>query len=237
MVSVCMAVHNGANYIRAQVDSIMCQLGPDDELIVSDDHSHDDTLALVEAYRDTRISIYRNDRRGIVNNFELALRQAKGDYIFLADQDDIWYPEKVSVMCAELEHFDMVVCDCTLVRHDDGSAAQGLVMVPSFFKFNRSRSGLLRNLVRNSYMGCCMAFRKEVLQAALPIPKQVGLHDSWIGMVAETRFRTKFLDRVLVDHRLHGKNASTSGRRSTLHPLTRIHQRYQIVRTLIARTL
>lgn len=237
MVSVCMAVRNGARYVREQVDSILCQLGPADELVVSDDHSSDETIALIKAFDDPRISIYINERRGIVNNFEWALTHAKGDFIFLADQDDIWYPDKVEVMCRELETCDAVVCDCALVKYEGEGIEQRVVLAQSFFLYNRSRRGLLRNLMRNSYMGCCMAFRRSVLQASLPFPARVGLHDSWIGVVAEARFRTKFIDRVLLDHRIHSANASTTGRKSSLHPFTKIHQRYQMVRTLLVRNL
>ena len=96
MISVCMACYNGEKFIQEQVDSIICQLGLDDELIISDDGSNDRTLDILFSYEDSRIKILHNRAcHGFVGNFENALSHAKGDYIFLSDQDDIWKKEKV----------------------------------------------------------------------------------------------------------------------------------------------
>lgn len=226
-----MAVKNGAAYIAEQIDSILCQLGPDDELIVSDDHSEDATLDIVRKFGDARIKIYSSPHHGATHNFEQALSRSRGDFIFLADQDDIWHPEKLKTMLPYLDRYDMVVCDCTLV-------GQKLdVLCDSFFELNGSGKGFVRNLISNSYMGCCMGFNKKVLQRALPFPGNTIIHDFWIGMIAETRYRCLFLKQPLVSHRIHESNATTSGRRSVVPPMKRVTQRYQLVRNLISRNL
>ena len=222
-----MAVKNGANYIAGQIDSIVCQLGNSDELIVSDDHSADFTLDIVRRFNDPRIKMCSSTRFGATHNFEFALSRSTGDFIFLADQDDIWHPNKLATMMPFFNEFDMVVCDCTLM--DD----QRNIISDSFFELNRSGKGFLRNLVRNSYMGCCMGFRRSVLEKALPFPGDTIVHDFWIGMVAETHFKSLFLKNSLVDHRIHGANASTSGRTSKVPALKKVTQRYQMVRNLI----
>lgn len=109
-VSICMATYNGAKYIREQVDSILAQEfhenhGVEMELVVSDDGSTDGTIALLEAYHDPRIHIYahRTERSHRYNkalfaateNFGHALSKATGDYIFFADQDDVWLPQRL----------------------------------------------------------------------------------------------------------------------------------------------
>lgn len=95
MISVCMATYNGEEYIKEQLESILCQLGEMDEIIISDDGSTDNTLNIIESYNDSRIKIHINTgKHGFVYNFENALQKAKGEYIFLSDQDDIWLPEK-----------------------------------------------------------------------------------------------------------------------------------------------
>jgi glycosyltransferase involved in cell wall biosynthesis len=225
-----MAVKNGASYIEAQVDSILSQLGADDELVVSDDHSTDITLDIVKAFDDKRVKIYSSLRHGATANFEFALSRSFGDYIFLADQDDIWHPEKISTMRKHLENFELVICDCSIVDE------KLKPIISSFFKINGSGRGFLKNLVSNSYMGCCMAFRKSVMQKALPFPADTA-HDHWIGMVAETHFRTFFLEESLVMHRIHSSNASTSGKASITPHMKRVSQRYQLVRNLISRSL
>jgi glycosyltransferase involved in cell wall biosynthesis len=97
MISVCMATYNGAKYIKEQMDSILCQLGKDDEVVVSDDGSTDSTLDIVAEYGDSRIKIVRNTgAHNFIRNFENSLKAAHGDYIFLADQDDVWLPDKVA---------------------------------------------------------------------------------------------------------------------------------------------
>lgn len=82
MISVCMATYNGQKYIKEQIDSILCQLSEDDELVVSDDHSSDKTVDIISSYHDDRIKIYENvSRLGVTHNFEHALNLSKGDII------------------------------------------------------------------------------------------------------------------------------------------------------------
>ena len=97
MISVCMATYNGEKYIRQQICSIISQIGEGDEVIISDDGSTDSTLDTIRSMADSRIRIVKGPcRRSPTLNFENALSHAQGDYIFLADQDDVWLPGKVS---------------------------------------------------------------------------------------------------------------------------------------------
>lgn len=226
-----MAVKNGAAYIEEQIDSILCQLGPADELIVSDDHSNDQTLAIIRSLKHPRIRIYSSTRHGIAHNFELALYRSSGDFVFLADQDDVWDREKVGTMVPYLASHDLVVCDCRLVNDNHE------IISESFFELNGSGKGFVKNLISNSYMGCCMGFRRKILEKALPFPGNNVVHDFWIGMIAETHYSSMFLRQPLVSHRLHESNASTSGRVSKASPIKRVNQRYQLVRNLIRRSL
>ena len=225
-----MAVKNGESYIKAQIDSILCQLDAQDELVVSDDHSTDASLEIVKQFDDPRIKIFSSPQHGATQNFEFALSRSSGDFIFLADQDDVWHPKKIGTMLEYFKDFDLVVCDCSLV--DDKLE----VISNSFFQDKGSSSGFLKNLVSNSYMGCCMGFRKRVMEKALPIPANTA-HDLWIGMVSEVHFKTFFLGESLVMHRIHDSNASTSGKASTIPHMKRVSQRYRLVRNLISRSI
>jgi hypothetical protein len=151
----------------------------------------------------------------------------KGSFIFLADQDDVWDSRKITRMVFELRHSDLAICDCAI--GDDKLN----VHTSSFFSNNGSGKGLLKNLYRNSYMGCCMAFRREVLVKALPFPKDIPIHDFWIGLIAELHFSVKFIPEVLVYHRRHSTNASTTGRTSRLSLMQQIEHRYKIVKGLL----
>ena len=122
MISVCMATHNGARYIKEQIDSILPQLAEGDELIVSDDGSKDDTIEIIEQYADPRIKVFRYQHpvkftdhfathRYASRNFENAMSHAKGDIVFLCDQDDVWTSDKVA-KCVE------ALKDAILVKHN-----------------------------------------------------------------------------------------------------------------------
>ncbi|MHB9097317.1 MAG: glycosyltransferase, partial [Syntrophales bacterium] len=98
-ISVCMATHNGERFIRRQMETILTQLAPDDEVVISDDSSTDGTLEIVRSFADSRIRLFvGNTFFSPTFNFESALRQARGDIIVLADQDDIWLDNKVMVV-------------------------------------------------------------------------------------------------------------------------------------------
>ena len=98
MISVCIASYNGARYIREQIESIVAQLDDNDEIIVCDDHSTDDTVAIVKSLPYQQIRLVENEKNlGYTGNFEHCIALARGEYIFLCDQDDIWKPNKVAL--------------------------------------------------------------------------------------------------------------------------------------------
>ncbi|MFA6072445.1 MAG: glycosyltransferase [Janthinobacterium sp.] len=103
-ISVCIATFNGAKYIKAQLSSILNQLGKDDEVIVSDDSSSDHTIEIIRQFNDSRIKIYSDNKfQSPILNFEHAISKATGKYIFLSDQDDEWAPDKVATLLPLLE--------------------------------------------------------------------------------------------------------------------------------------
>ena len=194
-----MATFNGERYIREQVDSILMQLSVKDELIISDDGSTDSTLDILEKYSDCRIHLLlATERLGVIGNFERALNYAKGDIIFLADQDDVWMNEKYNIMCSYLNEYDLVVCDSIIVDSNLN------VICNSFFDYFGSGPGIMKNILRSSYYGSCMAFKKELLQKSLPFPKtkEIG-HDLWIGLVGELVGKVLFLRQSLIKYRRH----------------------------------
>ncbi len=207
-ISVCMATFNGEKYLKEQIESIVTQLSHDDELIISDDSSKDDTLKIIGNFNDSRIKRYiSNTFCSPIYNFENALSLCSGDLIFLADQDDIWEPNKVKLMVAYLQRYDLVVSDASVIEDDT-------VIYDSFYKMNNSKSGFLSNLIHNSYLGCCMAFNRKILGLALPFPKGAPMHDIWIGMVAEIFGKTGFCKEKLVRYRRHRRNTSSALRKS-----------------------
>ena len=224
MVSVCIASYNGAKYIKEQILSILAQLSESDEIILSDDGSKDNTLTIIQSINDSRIKIFLNNKpHGVVSNFENALQHAKGDYIFLSDQDDIWAPNKVKLCLERLQNSDLVVHNALLIN------AQGEKSNIDFFSIRKSKSGYWKNLYKNSFIGCCMAFKSSLLNSILPFPKHILWHDMWIGLMAEKKGKTIFIPEILLYYRRHGNNASSTSEKSSFTRLQQLTYRLQFL--------
>lgn len=230
MTSVCMATYNGERFIKEQIDSILCQLSPDDELIISDDESTDRTLDIIASYNDKRVKVlhhkhlsqnfYKNSKLPIVSfNFENALKQAKGDYIFLSDQDDIWLPNKVQSSLAALKTSNFALSNFSVID-DDGN-----LKAKKFYEKNPIEKLLLKNVLRPHFIGCCLCFDKFILQKILPFPKTTLSHDFWIGLVSLKFGKVTFIDEPLILHRVGKFNTSTACRASENSFLTKMQYR------------
>ena len=231
-LTVCIATLNGEKYIQQQLESILPQLHENDEVIISDDGSTDKTINIIQSFNDGRIKIVENNSiKGYVFNFENALKHAKGEYIFLSDQDDRWMNNKVSISLRYLKQYDLIVSDCIVVDKDLN------VIHQSYFDLVHSGKGLVRNIYKCTYMGCCMAFKRSVLKKALPFPPHTPMHDGWLGLVAELYFKPCFIQEKLVMYRRHDRNMSTTGEKSTNSLLTKIKIRTILLLNLVRRCL
>lgn len=206
MISVCVAAFNGEKYIEEQILSVLRNLDSQDEIIISDDGSSDRTRRIVDdlAEKDRRIRIIDGPRKGLIKNFENAIVHSKGDIIFLCDQDDVWKDNKVKTV---LDIFGNT--DCTLVMHDACIVDSNLrILGCSFFEFKKCKKGYWRNLIKNSYIGCCMAFKRSILDYAIPFPDNIPMHDQWIGLLSERVGKVEFCNEQLLLYRRHSNNAS-----------------------------
>lgn len=216
MISVALAAYKGEKYIEAQIKSILPQLSYDDEIIVSDDRPGGMTEKIVKrlSLEDSRVVWVEGRSKGVVANFVNAIRYCKGDIIFLCDQDDIWLPDKVKrVKEAFDEGYDLVLHNAYVT---DGELN---ITDYSFFEKRGSKPGVIRNIMKNSYMGCCMAFDRKLLKYIMPIPKNIPMHDQWIGIMGEIYGKVKFLDLPLIYYRVHGGNV-TGGETSFSQKMT-----------------
>lgn len=205
-VSVAMAVYNGGKYIEQQISSILVQLSDEDELVISYDKSEDNTFKIIKriAESDKRVKIFQGPCKGVVLNFENAIRNCNNDFIFLSDQDDIWVENKVNVVLNEFNK-----TDADVILHDARVVDKDLsIILDSFFEARRCRKGILKNIIKNSYIGCCMAFRRRFVDIILPFPKKIPMHDQWIGILGERFGKVALLRDKLILHRRHGQNAS-----------------------------
>ena len=216
-ISVCMATYNGSLFLGEQLTSILSQLGPDDELIISDDHSTDETLSILAGYTDPRIRLIANPgRRGHVQNFAYAMQHASGEFIALSDQDDIWVENRLERMVERLRRLP----PCSLAIGDFtefGLNATLETQAPLGPNPVNRTVGLLRIFLgRAKYFGSAFLFRRDLLRYVLPIPPYIEAHDIWIAMNAALRGKVDHLEEVTVMRRLHGSNLSPLRRRGLL---------------------
>ena len=229
MISVCIATYNGERYIRQQIESIVCQLNVDDEIIVSDDGSTDGTLDIVKGIGDKRIKIIEGPgRKSPILNFECALKASKGDFIFLSDQDDVWKPDKVEICMKWLKTYHCVVSDAEVTDN------RLKPLYPSLYDIMQVRQGRIYNTIwKNGYTGCCMAFRRNVLEASLPFPKNIPMHDIWVGNVAAYKYNVIFIPDRLIHFRRHENTISCNGKGSKFTIWQQMKFRLNIIKNII----
>jgi glycosyltransferase involved in cell wall biosynthesis len=229
-----MATYNGASHVAAQLNSILAQLGPHDEVIVVDDASTDSTVSVVKQLGDPRIALFHQARNvGYVKTFERALSHSRGRCIFLCDQDDVWPEGRAEVMLAALER-GTVVCGNIAVL--DGPPHITGPFGERNWRVNAQTSGhTARNLLRLAvsdmpYFGSAMAVSREALDDALPFPRSAReLHDAWLALIGLTAGSMVHVDERVVLRRLHEDN--TSGRMRS--PWLVLHGRILFVRMAV----
>ncbi|MCL2323081.1 MAG: glycosyltransferase family 2 protein [Oscillospiraceae bacterium] len=215
MISICIATYNGANFIIDQLNSVIPQLNKNDEIIIVDDCSGDDTVKIIKEIYGEKVQLYINDKNmGTIKSFEKAISKANGDIIFLCDQDDIWQSDKVKKV---LENFNSP--ETWLVVHDayvlDGNLKK---IEESWNIYNgNKKQGIIGNIIKNSFTGACMAFKKELLNEILPFPEEIEMHDQWIGLVCLLyKKNISYIDEPLMNYIRHGENVTGIKKRSKL---------------------
>ncbi len=201
-----MAVFNGEKYITEQIKSILKQLKDNDEVIISYDESTDNTLKIVLdlAKKDKRIKVFHGPCCGVIKNFENAILNCNNKYIFLSDQDDIWLDNKVETVLREFKK-----ANADVILHDTFVSDENLnIIYDSFFQIRNSKKGILNNIIKNSYMGCCIAFKNDFKKFFLPFPKNIPMHDQWIGLMGEKYGTVRFIKKPLLIYRRHENNFS-----------------------------
>lgn len=194
-VSVCIATYNGEQYLQRQVDSVLSQIGADDEIVISDDSSTDSTIHILEQYKDNRIKVFDQQTfHSPVFNFENAIKHTTGDIIFLADQDDKWMDGRVAKAVSLHEKgLDLVICNARAVYKDH-------IQNYDYDPFARP---YWQNLIKPMFVGCCMSFKRDILDMVLPFPKSIAMHDLWIGLLSQRNYRCIYIEEPLIEYNRH----------------------------------
>ncbi len=204
-LSVVMCTFNGARFLDEQLNSLRAQAGVV-EILAVDDGSTDDTVAILHQHSlvDRRVRIVCNGTRlGVTRNFEKAVRLAKGRWIALSDQDDVWAPHKLARMRKAWD-------GRSVVMHHASWKFSGAVprSVPARAGQKRKFAGhdVRRLCYRNSVVGHATVLRADVARALTPFPAKVP-YDWWIGAGGALHGGVQYLDEYLVHYRIHETNA------------------------------
>jgi len=234
MISICMASYNGSRYVKEQLKSILLQIESDDEIIVVDDASTDNTISIIESINDNRLKLYVNPKNiGVIGSFERSILLARGDVIFLSDQDDIWLPGKVSkIMNVFSKNIDVTLC------LSDALIIDGKSTILEGTYFNRRggfKRGVISNIAKNKFLGCSIAFKASLVNHILPFPRNIPAHDMWVGIINEIYGKSEYINEPLFHYRRHDKNVSSMKHESILKMLKwRIILIYQLLKRVIS---
>lgn len=213
-VSVCMATYNGEAYLAAQLDSILAELEPQDDLVIVDDASSDGTVALLETITDPRVTVHaRAENRGYVRTFEEALSRATGDVLMLSDQDDVWIEGRRALLLAGTTGRAVAASNLVILGTDAPlrSPLSGREWLLRATDAPRRWRNQWRILIGDApYFGCTMALRRDFLDRALPFPSYLTeSHDLWIATVANAAGELAHVQQPTLRRRLHDDNASS----------------------------
>lgn len=212
-ISVALCTFNGEKYLEKQLVSILNQSLAPCEIVISDDNSTDSTLHLVDKYcqgADFPVLIMRNQSKlGIKANFEQAISACTGDYVALADQDDVWAREKLEVfsraiMESDLTYPTLFFSDLNLID------SSGKPMGHTFLSKARISPPLAEHFkllaVGNFAPGCSVVFDRQLVSSILPIPEGAILHDWWINLIFSMCGKIERVPVTTMCYRIHASN-------------------------------
>ena len=211
-ISVCMATYNGLPFVLDQVRSILREIDCDDELVIVDDCSKDGTIEALLSLGDTRIVLLQNEiNQGVVRSFSKSLENAKGEYIFLSDQDDIWKVGRCTLMkeAMDLGGYNLVTSNFEWIDESNN-----LVYINYDGVSENNSSSYFRNILdifigKTNYFGCAMLIRRPLLNIALPIPDFVESHDLWLAKVGNLSRSNGHLNSQTFLKRKHANNTTS----------------------------
>ncbi|MCU1580511.1 MAG: glycosyl transferase family 2 [Rhodoglobus sp.] len=218
-VSIALCTHNGARFVEEQVRSILKQSELPVQVVLSDDASTDDTVALVEGlWADLdptgapELVVLRNEAAlGVVRNFQQAVEACNSELIALSDQDDVWAPNRLEAMSSRFEldpTLELLFSNATLIDAEGrptGSLFEALEIDRQDLADIRLGDAFGVLLRRNVVTGATAVFRRELVERAIPFPP-TWVHDEWLAIIAAATSRIDWMPDRLIGYRQHGSN-------------------------------
>lgn len=229
MISVAMTTFNGEKYIEKQIESIIHQSLPVDEIIVCDDGSTDHTVELLKKYDVTLIQNFQN--LGYKLNFKQAMEKCNGDYIFLCDQDDIWEKDKVKDMMHIMESHKNIHVLASSFTYIDGQDQMILTTLNKGYSNNNlynkevEKNDLVSVLTDefiygNYFQGCALVMDKQTRDFVVHHFDDRLPHDWIISLYASIDGGMYFYNKSEFKYRIHNDNSigvSTLNQSATQH--------------------
>lgn len=219
MISLVMAVYNGEKYILQQLDSIKWQTLQPDEVIIHDDQSRDATASIINNYikkNNLKWCFTVNEtNQGYSKNFSNLIKQAKGDIVFLADQDDIWKKDKIEKMTAIMEkHPEISLLTSNVRPFYTGINPQKV----NFEKFSK-RKRLIQITEKTKWIkpirpGCSMCIRPLKFEGYDKLWFNQYPHDCLLWGLSVLSGSAYLLNEETVEFRRHDSNTSSRGGRT-----------------------
>lgn len=217
MIDILMAVYNNADYLAAQLQSLMDQTYSQFRIIARDDCSSDRSLEIIEQFNQKYpgkiVLIKGQENLGARGNFAALIREAKANYIMFCDADDVWLPTKIEESLVIMQKNEAIYGKKTpLLIHTDLAVVNKHLEIlnHSFWSYSKLNPQIANDLNRllphNVITGCTMLVNKPLLELAAPIPQEAIMHDWWIGLVASALGHIDFLIKPTMLYRQHGKN-------------------------------
>lgn len=207
-ISIAIAAFKGEKFIASQVESIISQSLIPWEVVITDDSPDDETFKTVQKidFKGIKWKYYRNEYQlGPVANFKKAITMCSGDLIALADQDDVWDPNKLAVLTKQFTGIDN---DLPTIAFSDLKLidSSGKTISESFFRRNKisPQTFLFEHLLyENFLMGCSMIINQAMRLEVLQMPEDIIMHDYWIALIAYSFGNYIYVDEQLMSYRSH----------------------------------
>ena len=229
-ISVAVCTYNGEKYIPAQLDSIINQSLPPYEIIIVDDGSSDETLSVLKQYSMKYKIIHHfcnEERLGFVRNFSLAISKTHGDYVALADQDDIWTENHLEALLHGIGHNAVCVGDAIMIDSGGKETGERFSDVKNnYFIPNDSVSKAYRIVYNlNPYQGASMLIDRNWVETYLPIPEEACYHDTFLAGCASLTQGLAVIPDIITRYRIHDGQVTTTWKISIIKELRKRRHR------------
>ncbi len=224
--SVALCTYNGEQFLKKQLETILQQTVSVDEIVICDDGSTDGTISIIESFQQTAkipIRFYVNKSNlGTSKNFEQCVKHCKGQFIFLADQDDLWKKNKVETILSLFEqhpNWNAVFSNAQIIdqsgKPKGSTSFEEIEFTPELqehWKNGHAFEILLRGYV---VTGATLAIRREIVDKVFPTPLLVKelIHDGWIAMYLSIYQQIGFTNECLIDYRTHASQQVGFGKK------------------------